>query len=203
MFANSGASATNAPNSNFLKPPASNAPSNPSASRPLFGEIGPNRGLQSGFSTDPTSQPTDFSLAGSTAQTRSLFNVPATMTQPINQTANQTSAFPLVQSINQNTNQASATPFMQSTQTQAAQAQPGPTAQEQSQTIAPGSLAAFFDDLLQRGRKGHMESSDDNGLQKLPSLQLGLSDISRRVRELGGGPRRGTADAGRSADSKA
>ena len=185
MFASSVPGATNAPSSNFLKPPASNVPSNSSASRPLFGEIGPNRGTST--TTDTTSQPAGFSLSGSTAPNSSLFNVPVTMTQPINQTASQ----------------ASATPFMQSTQAQAAEAQPGPAAQEQSQTFAPGSQAAFFDDLLQRGRRRHVESSDNNGLQKLPSLQLGLSDISRRVRELGGGPGRGTADAGRNADSKA
>lgn len=55
------------------------------------------------------------------------------------------------------------------------------------QTIPPGgSQPAYFDALLERGRKRNNAENDQPALGHLPGLHLGLSDISRRVRELGG-----------------
>lgn len=45
---------------------------------------------------------------------------------------------------------------------------------------------AYFDSLLERGRKRTNGGEGVKGSGELPSLQLGLGDISRRVRELGG-----------------
>ena len=59
---------------------------------------------------------------------------------------------------------------------------------------------AYFDALLQRGKKRPTASSA-NGLGELPQLQLGLQDISRKVRNLGrGGPSSALA---RGADARA
>ncbi|KAK7556651.1 Nup93/Nic96-domain-containing protein [Phyllosticta citricarpa] len=62
----------------------------------------------------------------------------------------------------------------------------GPLGQSQ----APGGQTAYFDHLLERSRK---RAAQDNGMSStfgdLPSLQLGLGDIARKVRNLGqGGP---------------
>ncbi|KAK4695407.1 nuclear pore complex protein Nup93, partial [Lecanoromycetidae sp. Uapishka_2] len=45
---------------------------------------------------------------------------------------------------------------------------------------------AYFDNLLERGRKRTHDADGGAGLRDLPSLQLGLGDIAKRVRELGG-----------------
>ena len=59
---------------------------------------------------------------------------------------------------------------------------------------------AYFDALLQRGRKRQTEENI-TPLGELPQLQLGLQDISRKVRNLGqGGPSAGLA---RGADARA
>ena len=59
---------------------------------------------------------------------------------------------------------------------------------------------AYFDALLQRGRKRQTEERV-GALGELPQLQLGLQDISRKVRNLGqGGPSAGLA---RGADARA
>jgi nuclear pore complex protein Nup93 len=65
-----------------------------------------------------------------------------------------------------------------------------PQAQNQTQsTIAQPAVAsqsAYFDQLLERGKKRNVL---ENGTGDLPSLQLGLGDIARKVRNLGtGGP---------------
>ena len=59
---------------------------------------------------------------------------------------------------------------------------------------------AYFDALLQRGKKRQTEENV-NPFGELPQLQLGLQDISRKVRNLGqGGPSAGLA---RGADARA
>lgn len=45
--------------------------------------------------------------------------------------------------------------------------------------------AAFFEDLLQRGRKRRDPGADSSQLGQLPSLQLGLGDISNKIKGLG------------------
>ena len=58
---------------------------------------------------------------------------------------------------------------------------------------------AYFSSLLERNRKRTREGDGIVGLGEIPSLQLGLGDIARKVRELGGsGPQisgRGGADS--------
>ena len=59
---------------------------------------------------------------------------------------------------------------------------------------------AYFDALLQRGKKRQTEESI-TAFGELPQLQLGLQDISRKVRNLGhGGPSAGLV---RGADARA
>ena len=59
--------------------------------------------------------------------------------------------------------------------------------------------AAYFDQILERGKKRNTPESGLNALGDLPGLQLGLGDIARKVRNLGqGGP-----TAARTGDSRA
>lgn len=78
------------------------------------------------------------------------------------------------------------------------QAQQAPTAQP----VSTNSQPAYFDALLEKGRNrtntGKMEGA---GLQEIPSLQLGLPDISRQVRQLGG--LRANTQQGNRTDTKA
>ena len=57
----------------------------------------------------------------------------------------------------------------------------------------------YFDNLLEKGRKRHRDNDGGPGFQELPSLQLNMSDIAKRARELGGTGLPG----GRGADSSA
>lgn len=81
------------------------------------------------------------------------------------------------------------------------QGQTQPEGSQFGQSKGPGSLqAAYFDQILERGKK---RNSQDNGggLGDLPSLQLGLGDIARKVRNLGnGGP---SAEHAKAGDSRA
>lgn len=86
------------------------------------------------------------------------------------------------------------------------QNQTGAQAQEASQTNGSKPVSsAHFDHLLERGRK---RNSDFNGVPQsqfgeLPSLQLGLGDIARKVQNMGGGsPSAGLARS-RRGDTKA
>jgi nuclear pore complex protein Nup93 len=64
-----------------------------------------------------------------------------------------------------------------------------------SQSTAGGGRSAHFDHLLERGRKRNAGENGGNNFDELPSLQLGLGDIARKVRNLGaGGP---SAEQGR------
>lgn len=75
--------------------------------------------------------------------------------------------------------------------------QPEPPLQGQSAT----PQSAFFDSLLERSRQRPNEEDANDGLGRVPSLQLGLPDIARRVRELGGVG--ATRQPGRAQDSRA
>ena len=58
-----------------------------------------------------------------------------------------------------------------------------------SQANAGTGRSAHFDHLLERGRKRNAGENGGNNFDELPSLQLGLGDIARKVRNLGaGGP---------------
>jgi nuclear pore complex protein Nup93 len=74
-------------------------------------------------------------------------------------------------------------------------------AQNAQSTVAPAvkSQTAYFDQMLERGKK---RNNQENGnLGDLPRLQLGLGDIARKVRNLGtGGP---SADQAKPNDTRA
>ncbi|KAL5115759.1 nuclear pore complex subunit [Pleosporales sp. CAS-2024a] len=58
-----------------------------------------------------------------------------------------------------------------------------------SQSNAATTRSAHFDNLLERGRKRNAGENGGSNFDELPSLQLGLGDIARKVRNLGaGGP---------------
>lgn len=66
-----------------------------------------------------------------------------------------------------------------------AQQQGGPLSQSQAAT----GQTAYFDHLLERSRKRAAQENGTSAFGDLPSLQLGLGDIARKVRNLGqGGP---------------
>lgn len=74
-------------------------------------------------------------------------------------------------------------------------AQPSALGQPQAQVSsgqAPGQAAtqgtqpAFFNSLLERGKKRPLSATVQSGnFEDVPSLQLGLDDIRRKARELG------------------
>ncbi|KAJ5631698.1 Nucleoporin interacting component Nup93/Nic96 [Penicillium longicatenatum] len=64
--------------------------------------------------------------------------------------------------------------------------QPAKNPQEQSQMSAQTTKPAFFNSLLERGKKRPLSATAQNGnFEDVPSLQLGLDDIRRKARELG------------------
>jgi len=68
------------------------------------------------------------------------------------------------------------------------QNQPGqPGAQQQPDGQPTKSQPAFFDQLLERGKKRQNDDNHVGQFGELPSLQLGLGDIARKVRNLGQG----------------
>lgn len=78
-----------------------------------------------------------------------------------------------------------------------AQQQPAPTStlgqtqqasnpQAQGQPASQSTQPAFFNSLLERGKKRPLSSViQNNNFEDVPSLQLGLDDIRRKARELG------------------
>ena len=86
--------------------------------------------------------------------------------------------------------------FQQQNQGQS-QEQPG----QQNAEIIKASQPVYFNNLLEKGRKRAYGADEESALGELPSLQLGLRDIARKARELGG---IGTQNYGSAAvDSKA
>ena len=65
----------------------------------------------------------------------------------------------------------------------------GQTQQQNSQQqggLAKASQPAYFNNLLEKGRKRSRADDGGAGFGDLPSLQLGLGDLAKKVRELGG-----------------
>ena len=122
-------------------------------------------GAGSIFGTAPpaTSQPT---------QTSSLFGIQnnATTSQPLG-----SSLFAPKQTQIQNNQQA-----------QKGQEQQQQQDGHQASSTSKASHAAYFDSLLEKGRKRTHDADGGPGFRDLPSLQLGLGDIAKRVKELGG-----------------
>lgn len=85
--------------------------------------------------------------------------------------------------------------------TQQGQQQPGTQQQNGAQsTQTARSQPAFFDQLLERGKKRQSDENAAGQFGELPSLQLGLGDIARKVRNLGQG---GPSSSRNAADSRA
>lgn len=80
------------------------------------------------------------------------------------------------------------------------QDQSGQNAQ-QHQPPPRSSQPAYFESLLEKGRKRTRDAGGDPEFGELPGLQLGLTEIARRVREIGGVGAQSPAD--KAADSKA
>lgn len=60
------------------------------------------------------------------------------------------------------------------------------TAQAPGQASTQGIQPAFFNSLLERGKKRPLSATVQSGnFEDVPSLQLGLDDIRRKARELG------------------
>lgn len=67
------------------------------------------------------------------------------------------------------------------------QQQAQPSDGQQGLVSTQASQPAYFNNLLEKGRKRTRDGAQDSGLQDLPKIQLGLGDIAKRVRELGAG----------------
>ncbi len=169
-----------------------------------------NLGAASSTAQSSTTQPTSSLFGGnlgaakSTATaTPSLFASAAPAAQP--QTQTQTSSFSLFSkpatttvtanplSSTQQTAPLGQTSLFGATSTQQPQQQQQQQQQQQggfaSQSTANTSRSAHFDHLLERGRKRNASQHGPLHFDELPSLQLGLGDIARKVRNLGaGGP---------------
>ena len=74
---------------------------------------------------------------------------------------------------------------------------------QQPQTIARDSAPAYFNTLLEKGRKRAHGSDESPAFGDLPSLQLGLGDIAKRARELGGVTGQQQGATGTGTDSRA
>lgn len=83
-----------------------------------------------------------------------------------------------------------------------AQPQAQPAAQpksnaEQDGLSAQSTKPAFFNSLLERGKKRPLSSTGHSGnFDDVPSLQLGLDDIRRKARELGPGSSKDSSQSG-------
>lgn len=87
---------------------------------------------------------------------------------------------------------------------QSGQAAPGQQQQQVGHESQGGqgiSQLAYFDNLLEKGRKRTHDADGGPGFRDLPSLQLGLGDIAKKVRELGSVGAQ--TQRGRAADSRA
>jgi nuclear pore complex protein Nup93 len=69
----------------------------------------------------------------------------------------------------------------------------GQTQNTQTQGQSAPTQPAFFNSLLERGKKRPMSSiNQSNNFEEMPSIQLGLDDIRRKARELGSGGQKDT-----------
>ncbi|KAF2678381.1 NIC-domain-containing protein [Lentithecium fluviatile CBS 122367] len=151
----------------------------------LFGSLG------SAKTTAPASSSASaFSLGGATSQPQSQSTGFGLFSKPAGQQAQQsTTTNPL--SNTQQTNPLGQSTLFGTTSTQQQQEQSGGPL---SQSNAGTGRSAHFDHLLERGRKRNVGENGLSSFDELPTLQLGLGDIARKVRNLGtGGP---SADQG-------
>ncbi|KAL9078270.1 MAG: hypothetical protein Q9157_002816 [Trypethelium eluteriae] len=213
LFANLGASQPSSGSNLFgiSQPQASSGGS-------LFDRISTSsQPQQSGglFGSTSTSQPQQSQTTSSTglfgnlgnnqaAKTSgSLFGSLGATSQPAAQTSNAGSLFGSLNTTQAQKPQAGSlfggSTLVGDSQAQQAQTQTHPQGAQQSQGLAAPSQPAYFDHLLERGKKRTTQENGGAQLGDMPSLQLGLGDIARKVRNLGnGGP---SAPQARASDS--
>lgn len=169
-----GAAAKPATTSLFGAQPATSQPAAASTGGGLFGGASTAKPATGGLFGASTTQP----AASQPAAGNSLFG--ATQTQTQGQDANKGLFSTLGgQSTNNNNNAQN-----QNQNQQAMAAEPAP------------ANPAYFDQLLERGRKRQTEERI-TPFGELPTLELGLADISRKVRNMGqGGPSAGLSRGG-------
>lgn len=208
---------------NFLKPPPAQTQPDALPTKTPFAGIGAQfTGTSAPSSTPqvvadatpptglfgvPTSQPQNKSLFGSVANTTTtqpLFPSMAATTQP-----QQPSLFGTATTTQPQTSASLGSLFgglagsQQPQQGPQLQVPGGQQSQQRpiSQSASTNSQPAYFDALLERGRNRTNGKNGGTGLEEIPSLQLGLPDISRQVRQLGG--LRPNAQQGNRADTRA
>jgi nuclear pore complex protein Nup93 len=193
LFGSSQTPASQPPKSGLFGFPAQQT-AQPASSGGLFGGS-----LGASTAASQPQQPATSGLFGSKPATGGgMFGMGASTSQPAQQSTS--GMFPsLGQSISQ---PAGGSLFGGQQQQQGQQqGQAPPEGSQLGQSKGPGSLqAAYFDQILERGKKRNNQENG-GGLGDLPSLQLGLGDIARKVRNLGnGGP---SAEHAKAGDSRA
>ncbi|KAJ4305222.1 nuclear pore complex subunit [Kalmusia sp. IMI 367209] len=170
---------------------SSNAPaaSQPATSGGLGGGLFGNLG-NAGTTAPATSSTSAFSIGGAASQVQSTGGLGGLFSKPASQQAQQSTSG-LFGNTQQTGGLGQSTLFGASS-TQPQQQQP----QQQQQSDGPLSQSnvgtarsAHFDHLLERSRKRNAGENGFGNFDELPTLQLGLGDIARKVRNLGqGGP---------------
>ena len=149
-----------------------------------FGNLGSSSQTQTSSGGDLGSLFASFKPANQSGS--SLFGTAATTSAPALGATTTTSA-PFGASLFPNTASTSvpaASSLFSSQQPQ----QPGQAAQSQQQvggSKTSSSQPAYFNSLLEKGKKRTHDANGGPSFADLPSLQLGLGDIARRARELG------------------
>ncbi|KAJ5778561.1 hypothetical protein N7520_001807 [Penicillium odoratum] len=127
-----------------------------------------------------TTAPQTSSLFGSTNKTTNTTGLFGNTTAATTQPAQTSSLFGQPQAQQQQQQPAPAQSSILG-QTQ----QPAKNPQEQEQMSTQATKPAFFNSLLERGRKRPLSTNQNGNFEDVPSLQLGLDDIRRKARELG------------------
>ncbi|KAA6412548.1 MAG: hypothetical protein FRX48_03539 [Lasallia pustulata] len=202
---------------------ASTQPSQPAQSGNLFGNLASSQLQQQpslfsnlGGQSKPQASSAPFGALGLGGQQASsggigtravgggggggLFGAPMTTTSQPSSTLfgqqNNTSSQPLASSF---ANPQAQQPQQQNQlgQSQPAQPQDG----QQSGGLRAPAQPAYFDSLLEKGKRRSVAANGRADLWEVPDLQLGLEDIARKVRELGGTASQPTGERG--ADTRA
>jgi nuclear pore complex protein Nup93 len=177
LFSGLGGASTSAPGT-----------SQPAASGGLGGSL--FGGLGAAKTTAPAASSTPaFSIGGATPQPQSQSTGFGLFSKPAGQQPQQsTTTNPL--SNTQQTNPLGQSTLFGTTSAQQQDQPGGPLSQSNART----GRSSHFDHLLERGRKRNAGENGMSSFDELPTLQLGLGDIARKVRNLGaGGP---SADQG-------
>ncbi|KAL8988715.1 MAG: hypothetical protein Q9177_002259, partial [Variospora cf. flavescens] len=169
-------------------------PSQTSSTSNIFGNLGSQQSPQ-------PAQSNPFSILGSSQPQQAKPAHSAPFSNLATSQPQQTSS--LFGAAKPTTSATTAAPAPSIFSSQAPQQQQDQVGQNAQQQPPPPRLSqpAYFESLLEKGRKRTRDADGAPNLGELPGLQLGLSDIARRVREIGGVGAQSPAD--RAADSKA